>query len=35
MSACLAETCANWTGQGCICEALDIEPVDLSESSDW
>jgi hypothetical protein len=24
--SCLAETCANWTGFGCVCSALDVEP---------
>jgi hypothetical protein len=24
MSGCDAELCANWTGQGCICEVLDL-----------
>jgi hypothetical protein len=28
MSACLAETCVNWTGDGCICAVLDLDPVD-------
>lgn len=23
---CKAELCVNWTGQGCICDVLDIEP---------
>lgn len=23
---CKAELCVNWTGQGCICAVLDIEP---------
>jgi len=26
MSRCEAELCRNWTGQGCICMVLDIEP---------
>ena len=26
MAACRAELCRNWTGMGCICEVLDIEP---------
>lgn len=24
--SCLAETCAHWTGFGCVCSALDVEP---------
>lgn len=24
--ACEAELCRNWTGQGCICEVLGLEP---------
>lgn len=24
--ACEAELCVNWTGQGCACEFLDLEP---------
>ena len=23
---CEAELCRNWTGQGCICAVMDIEP---------
>jgi hypothetical protein len=23
---CHAELCSNWTGSGCICEVLDLEP---------
>ena len=26
MSRCDAELCQYWTGQGCICEAMGIEP---------
>jgi hypothetical protein len=27
MSArCLAETCAHWTGHGCACAVMDVEP---------
>lgn len=26
MSACMQELCRNWTGQGCACEVLNIEP---------
>jgi len=28
VSRCLAEFCANWTGDGCICQVLDLDPVD-------
>jgi len=27
---CEQELCRNWTGSGCICEVLDIEP-DVAE----
>ncbi|HTE63048.1 MAG TPA: hypothetical protein VK631_22020 [Solirubrobacteraceae bacterium] len=33
MSACHAEMCLNWTGQGCACLVMDIEP-DLGEQQD-
>jgi hypothetical protein len=23
---CEAELCRNWTGQGCICEVMDLDP---------
>ena len=26
MARCAAEMCRNWTGEGCICEVLDLEP---------
>jgi hypothetical protein len=26
MSACPQELCRNWTGQGCACEVMGIEP---------
>lgn len=26
MSRCHAEMCLNWTGHGCICEVMEIEP---------
>lgn len=25
--SCLAETCANWTGSGCACAVMDVEPT--------
>lgn len=25
MSSCKQELCDNWTGQGCACEALDLD----------
>lgn len=33
MSRCLAELCGNWTGDGCICQVLGLEPVDLSPAT--
>lgn len=24
---CYAEMCGNWTGQGCACQLLDVEPA--------
>lgn len=38
MSArCEAELCRNWTGHGCICEVMDIEPdvVNEDEGEVW
>jgi hypothetical protein len=29
MATCLAEDCANWTGFGCVCAFLDLEPIDV------
>lgn len=34
MTRCLAESCGNWTGDGCICQVLDLEPVDVSPCRD-
>ena len=32
MTTCPQELCQNWTGQGCACALLDLEPsVDLDE----
>lgn len=30
MSRCLAETCRYWTGDGCVCRALDIDPEEVT-----
>lgn len=34
---CLAETCAYWTGDGCACQLLDIEPRDMgaADPEEW
>ncbi|WP_280392932.1 hypothetical protein [Nocardia wallacei] len=35
MSAdCGAELCRNWTGQGCICEVMDLEPDLVDECAE-
>lgn len=34
---CEQELCRNWTGSGCICEVMDIEPdvVDEKDGEVW
>lgn len=34
MSRCEAELCRNWTGAGCICEVMELEP-DVVEQEEW
>lgn len=34
MARCAAEQCLNWTGQGCICEVMDLEPETTGEEDD-
>lgn len=34
MSECAAELCRNWTGQGCICAVMDIEPDVVDEHAE-
>jgi len=33
MSDCPQELCRNWTGQGCICAVMDLEPslIDIDQ----
>lgn len=31
MSSCPREMCLNWTGAGCVCEVLDIEPAEVCD----
>ena len=31
---CHQELCLNWTGQGCICSVMDVEPV-IVEPDDY
>lgn len=35
MSACPQELCRNWTGQGCACEVMGIEPDVVDDDVDW
>ena len=31
---CPQELCRNWTGQGCICEVMDLEPDVATEDDE-
>ena len=31
MSRCEAELCLNWTGDGCICVVMDLDPVIMDD----
>jgi hypothetical protein len=31
VSRCEAELCRNWTGHGCICEVMELEPDVVEE----